>query len=53
MTGAPAPMVPDDASTVFLNVTAVNTAADGFVTVYPCGIAAADAHRTSTRSPES
>jgi hypothetical protein len=30
-------LIPDDATTVFLNVTAVNTAADGFVTVYACG----------------
>ena len=30
-------LVPDDATTVFLNVIAVNTAADGFVTVFPCG----------------
>ncbi len=37
VTGVGASMVPADASTVFLNVTAANTAADGFVTVYPCG----------------
>ncbi|MCU1503713.1 MAG: hypothetical protein JWM12_3067 [Ilumatobacteraceae bacterium] len=30
-------LAPDDASAVLLNVTATNTAADGFVTVYPCG----------------
>jgi len=37
VTGLAGSMVPPDATTVFLNVTAVNTAANGFVTVYPCG----------------
>ena len=37
VTGVAGIDVPSDATTVFLNVTAVNTAADGFVTVYPCG----------------
>jgi Domain of unknown function (DUF4331) len=37
VTGVGTSMVPDDASSVFLNLTAVNTAGDGFVTVYPCG----------------
>jgi Domain of unknown function (DUF4331) len=37
VTGTPGAMVPGDASTVYLNVTAVNTSADGFVTAYPCG----------------
>ena len=37
VTGTPGSMVPPDATTVFLNVTATDTAADGFVTVYPCG----------------
>jgi Domain of unknown function (DUF4331) len=36
-TGTPGALIPADATTVFLNVTAVNTDADGFVTVYPCG----------------
>ena len=37
VTGTSGAMIPTDATTVFLNVTAVNTDADGFVTVYPCG----------------
>jgi uncharacterized protein DUF4331 len=39
VTGTSGALIPNDATTVFLNVTAVNTAADGFVTVYPCGSA--------------
>jgi hypothetical protein len=39
VTGTPGAMVPTDAATVFLNVTAVDTDADGFITVYPCGSA--------------
>ena len=37
VTGVAGSMIPSDATTAFLNVTAVNTAADGFITVYPCG----------------
>jgi len=37
VTGVGAAMVPSDATTVFLNVTAVNSSANGFVTVFPCG----------------
>ena len=37
VTGVAGSMIPSDATTAFLNVTALNTAADGFVTVYPCG----------------
>ncbi len=37
VTGVTGSLVPDDAKAVYLNVTAVNTAADGFVTAYPCG----------------
>ena len=37
VTGLAGSMVPTDAKTVFLNLTAVNTVASGFVTVYPCG----------------
>ena len=37
VTGVAPALVPDDASTVFLNITATNSARDGFVTVYPCG----------------
>jgi hypothetical protein len=37
VTGTAGSMVPDDASTVHLNITATDTAADGFVTVYACG----------------
>ena len=37
----PGSLVPTTRPTVFLNVTAVNSAADGFVTVYPCGTTAA------------
>ena len=39
VTGIAGSMVPDDAKAVYLNVTAVNTANDGFVTAYPCGAA--------------
>ncbi len=37
VTGTTGSMVPGDASTVFLNLTATNTQANGFVTAYPCG----------------
>jgi Domain of unknown function (DUF4331) len=37
VTGTSGAMIPPDATTVYLNVTAVNTASDGFVTIYPCG----------------
>ncbi len=37
VTGLAGSLIPPDATTVFLNVTAINTAADGFVTTYPCG----------------
>ncbi len=37
VTGVAPALVPDDATTVFLNVTATNTARDGYVTVWPCG----------------
>ncbi len=37
VTGTAGSLVPTDAGTVFLNVTAINTVADGFVSVYPCG----------------
>ena len=37
VTGLAGSLVPDDASAVYLNVTAVNTDTDGFVTAYPCG----------------
>ena len=37
VTGLAGSLVPDDASTVYLNVTAVNTDRDGYVTAYPCG----------------
>ena len=36
VTGLAGSLVPDDAKTAYLNVTAVNTASDGFVTAYPC-----------------
>ena len=37
VTGVGATPVPDDALAVFLNVTAVGSVSNGFVTVYPCG----------------
>ena len=37
VTGVGTPPVPTDATTVLLNVTAMNSSTDGFVTVYPCG----------------
>jgi len=37
VTGVGTSMVPGDARTVFLNLTAVNTQANGFVTAYACG----------------
>jgi hypothetical protein len=37
VTGIAPTLVPDDASTVFLNITATNSSVDGFVTVFPCG----------------
>ncbi len=37
VTGVGAALVPEDASTVFLNVTATSTVNDGFITVFPCG----------------
>ncbi len=37
VTGLGSSLVPGDAGTVFLNVTAVNTDSNGFVTAYPCG----------------
>lgn len=37
VSGIGASMVPGDAGTVFLNVTAVDTDSSGFVTVFPCG----------------
>ena len=37
VTGVAPTLVPDDASAVFLNVTATGSAVNGFVTVYPCG----------------
>ena len=36
VTGLAGSLVPGDARAVFLNVTAVNTDADGFVTAFPC-----------------
>jgi len=37
VTGVGAAAVPDDAKAVTLNVTATNTSAPGWITVYPCG----------------
>jgi len=37
VTGVGTPPVPDDATTVMINVTSINAASDGFVTVFPCG----------------
>jgi hypothetical protein len=37
VTGVGATPIPTDATTVYLNVTADRTVADGFVTVFPCG----------------
>ena len=37
VTGVGPALVPDDATTVFLNVTATNSQRDGYVTVWPCG----------------
>ena len=37
VTGVGASMVPGDAGTVLMNLTAVNTVQNGFVTAYPCG----------------
>ena len=39
VTGLAGSLVPNDAKTAYLNVTAVNTASDGFVTAYPCDAA--------------
>jgi Domain of unknown function (DUF4331) len=39
VTGLAGSLVPDDASTVYLNVTAVNSDNNGFVTAYACGAA--------------
>ncbi len=37
VTGVAGSLIPNDAQTVFLNLTAVNTGSSGFVTVYACG----------------
>jgi hypothetical protein len=39
VTGVGSSLVPDDAGTVMLNVTAANSESEGYVTVYPCGAA--------------
>jgi Domain of unknown function (DUF4331) len=43
VTGVAGSLIPTDAKTAYLNVTAVNTVDDGFVTVFPCGSAQPDA----------
>ena len=37
VTGVGSPPVPADATTVLVNITAMNSSTDGFITVFPCG----------------